>query len=260
MQIDQLLKDTIKLHKDKIELIQWAIISSVSSIVYSEYIKNIRQKHRPVRLIYVPSIKTLYELLAKDGHLMQLISEKLIDDIIGNDLFSKYIEVPEMILFNENNVEMLKTILDIYIIPNISSRLTEAIAIKFSLNNPEQQLFVESRDIDLFNRIPITPNQFRFIVGETILQLLMLIPSIKKDVISPEQNINIIMNSDQILTIDNDNAICPIHFNSDILDNAEVMSLFSFVSNTSFNKINGSGVSYIIKSGVFNEITLTRFN
>ena len=261
MQIDRVIKETIKNHKDGIELIQWAIISAVASLVYSEYIKNIRQKRTPVRMFQVPSIKSVNELLKRENQFMKLLSENLIEDLVKHDLLSEYIDAPELALFNRNDVEKLKIILDLYIIPNIRTQISRTIESKFSLNDPNQQVVRESREIDLFNRMPITDAQFGYIVDETVLQLLLLLPSMKKDVELPEQNINIRINNGMILTVGSGTAICPIHFDNRVLDNNEVMSLLSFVTNITANKINGAGeASYIITSGVFNELSLTKLN
>ena len=75
---------------------------------------------------------------------------------------------------------------------------------------------METWEIDLFNREPINDEQIDFIIEETVLQLLMLLPTMKKEIEIPEENINIKMSKDEILTIANENAICPIHFNSSI--------------------------------------------
>lgn len=261
MQIDRIVKETIKQYKSEIELFQWAVISAVASLVYSEYIRNIKQKHVPVKMFQVPSIKFVNELLDKDGYFMQLLSERLIDGLKEHELLSLYIDAPELILFTGNNIEKLKMIIDIYIIPNISGCISKTIAAKFSLNDPNQQLIRESNEIDLFKRNQISDSQFKFIVDETALQLLMLLPSVNKDTVDQDQNINIQMASNSILTICNDNAICPIYFDSRILDNMEIMDLLSFVTNTTANKVNGGGdISYIVTSGVFNQLSITKIN
>lgn len=271
MKLHEMIKETLNNHKSKIELIQWAIISGVSSLLYSEYIANIKQKQIPVRKILLPSIKTLNELLSENSQFIELLSDKLIDNIYNNELFKKYNDAPELVLFNEENIEILKTIFDLYIIPNIRRRIPEAIEKKFDLKNPQQQLFVESREIDLFNRKPINEDQINFIIEETVLQLLILLPTMKKDIELPETNNGILFAEDDIITIGNENAICPIHFNENIFKIESIMKLLSFVTNTTVTENdwnlhpyvkNGNisePINYIINTGLFNQVSITRF-
>lgn len=269
MQIHQIIKDAITQHAKKIELIQWAIVSSVSSLVYSEYIRNITQKQVPVRMILVPSMKTLNELLHPNGQFVQLLSEKLIDGINNNKLFQKYAHAPELILFNDENVEILKTIFDLYIAQHISQRIPETIGKKFYLLDGTQQLFRENREADLFNRKPISERQLYYIVEETVLQLLLLLPTMKKDIELPEQNLNIHLTAEDVITIDHENALGPIHFNEAIIENKDVIDLLKFVTSTTIRRIdggetaaskNGMIVNYSIDTNVFNQVVLTKLS
>ena len=69
MQINQLIKDVMKNHKQKIELIQWAIMNGVASLIYSEYIRRIQQKNILILLLreqillprHVKSVRLLYK-------------------------------------------------------------------------------------------------------------------------------------------------------------------------------------------------------
>lgn len=267
MQIHQLIKDTIKNHKNKIELTQWAIISGVSSLVYSEYLMNMKRRSVPTNVLIVPSIKTVNELLNPDNQFMELLSEKLIDSIASNNTFYKFADAPELILFNKDNIEIMKTIFDLYIIPNISKRLPETIAKKFGLDNPDQNQFaIQSNELDLFGRNPISDEQFNFIVEETVLQLLTLLPTMKKDIELPEVNRDIYMTDEEILTIGNEKAICPIHFNKAIFNNKEVLKVISFVTDTTITEMdlnktamakNDEIVTYKIDTGIFNQVSIT---
>lgn len=269
MLFQQRIEDTINNHKNKIQLIQWAIISGVSSLVYSEYISKITQKQIPTRKIFVPSIREVQRVLDQDGEFMKNISENLITSMIENDMFIKYIDAPEFVLFKGNDVEVLKTILDLYIIPNMYKRIPETIAKKFRIGDDSNQLFYETKEACLFNMNPISDSQFRFLVDEIILQLLLLIPTMKKDIELPENNINIHITEEEILTIDNDNALCPIHFNSSIIKNNEVIELLKFITSTTIERIdcgvnvavkNDSVVKYLVKTGIFNQVMITKLN
>lgn len=270
MQIHQTIKEVIKNHKNKIELIQWAITSGVSSLIYSEYLMNIKRKTLPSNILLVPSIRSVNELLDPENQFMQLLSDKLIDRIVENETFKKYSNAPELVLFNNENIEIMKTIFDLYIINNISRRLPETISKKFGLDKTDDQLrfAIQSNELDLFNRQPITSRQLDFIVEETVLHLLTLIPTMKKSIELPESNFNIHMTDNEIITIGNDKAICPILLNKEILNNEEVIKMILFVTNTTvidaslkslFKTIGESKeqVTVIVNTGIFNQVSLT---
>ena len=228
-----------------------------------------RQKHVPREMIFVPTIHSVRELLSEDGQFMELLSEKLIDGIVTNPLFMKYKKAPELEIFNEENIEVTKTMLDIYIIPNIASSIADTITKKFDLSNPDQQMFVESRDIDLFNRKPITEGQMKYIIDQTILQILILLPTINKDVVFVDNNMSIDLAIHEIMTINNSNAICPIHFTEDIIRNEDVIKLLLFVTSTSIEEcdwtqqsfmkkdLERGSVAFFVRTGVFNNVALT---
>lgn len=195
MKINEMIKEFINTHEAKVEIFQWAVVSSISSLLYSEYIKNIKQQQVPSRIIWVPQVRTINELLEPNSYLSNLLSESLIDFMIEKELFKKYADIPELIIFSEedDNIELIKTIFDIYILPNIGRSLSETISKKFDLLNPDQKLIKESRDIDLFNRKNITDEQFDFLVNQTLLQLLILLPSIEKKQEPPTASIPAIL-------------------------------------------------------------------
>lgn len=268
MQIHQIIKNAMSQHKKKIELTQWAIISGVSSLVYSEYIRRIKQKSSPVRAILVPEIRVVQDLLNPEGHFINLLSENLIDRMVSHEMVKEYSIAPELVLFQEENIEVLKTLFDLYIIPNIVKKIPETIALKFGLDNSSQQMVRQDRDIELFERRPITDNQLQFVVDQSILQLLLLIPTMKKTIEIPEDNCKIFMNKNEILTIGNSNAICPIHINESIINNRSVIELLSFVTATNISKMenktvgvqkNGHIVEYYVSTNMFNQVGITTF-
>lgn len=261
MQIHKIVKDTISQHKNKIELAQWAIISGVASLVYTEYLVNIKWKTIPTTVILVPKISAVQELLNPDNSFMDLLSNKLIDGIANNETFKLYKDAPELILFNDDNIEVMKTLFDLYITPNIYKRLPETIAKKFSLDINEstkkQGTIIQSNELDLFNRQPIDDKELDFIIEETVLQLLTLLPTMKKDIVLPESNQSIMVSKDSILTIGNEKAICPIHFSDKVFNNDKVINKLLFVTDTSI--IKDSTTYRDIKTGLFNQVSVTSF-
>jgi len=271
MSIHKLVKDVITTHKNKVELIQWSIIAGISSLIYSEYIRNMKQKTIPVRSVHVPEIKTVINLLKTDGHVLNYLSENLIDSMRNNYLISKYIDAPELVLFSDENIEILKTIFDLYISPNISRRIPETLILKFSLNDETQKYFREDHTIDIFDRKDLSVEQFDFIANQSCLQLLMTMPTMKKNLILPEDNAKIHMTKSEILTIDNTNAICPIYLDDGILNSIGIMDLLSFVTSTNVHEFpntdvaavkserGGEIIKYSISTSPFNQVGLTVF-
>lgn len=267
MSIHQIVKDNMKEHKEKIELFQWAAIMGVSSLLYSEYLRNMRQKHKPVHMVLVPPIKRVQEFLDPNGSFMSTMSDDFINWMREDPLFKKFSHAPELVLFDEEHVEVLKTIFDLYVIPNMYRRIPETISMKFSLMNEEQQTFRESNELDLFDRQPLTSDQFSFIAHETVLQLMVLLPTMKKEIELPEENSKIHMTDDEILSIGNANAVCPIIVDPVVMGLEGVLDVLGFVTDTTFTKLDNSEicaqkhdsiVTWLIKSSPFNQIALTR--
>ena len=174
MSIHAIMKEIMETHKAKIELIQWAVMGSIASLVYSEYIRSFRQKTVPNPYIQVPSLKNVQYFLESNQPMMTSVSEFLLDDMTHQTLFHPYISrILELVLFQEEHLEILKTILDLYMIPNIQRRLPEVIAKKFQLDNPDAQTFRESNDLELFQYScwDVTAHR-KYLADQAVLQLL----------------------------------------------------------------------------------------
>lgn len=270
MKIQELLKTVLIEHKHKIEIIQWAIISSVSSLVYSEYIIRIKQKQVPTRAILVPQIKVVESFLGDNSEFISRLSNELIDGMSNHEMLKKYLNAPELILFEPDNIEILKTVFDVYMIPNIVRRIPETISIKFGLNDPSQQLIREERTIDIFpSSIYTMDNMVKYVIDQAVLQLLVLLPTMKKDVELPDTNTSVYLSDKEIFTINHEKAICPIHFSNDIYTNENILNILSFVTDTQFEENDWSvnpltkgddhdPITYIAHSSVFNRLMITR--
>ena len=258
MNIHETISNAMKDHKNKIEITQWAVMSSVASFVFSEYISNIKQKTKPTRRICVPPIRYVNELMDPSSQFMNLLSEKLIDGIRINHVFAQYANAPELILFDNDHIDIMKTIFDLYMVPNISQRIPETIALKFQLNDEKNQLIYQDNTIDLFNRMPINGIQLEYIINESVLHILTLIPSIRKEFINVESNKSFSFPNDYhyILSINNQEGICPIHFNADIFNNP-FSSVLEFLTSTSVKQLDEKN-EFNISTGVFNQAQIIR--
>lgn len=268
MQIQKMMKDVINNHKSKIQIIQSSIISSISSLIYSEYIRNFKRKQIPVNMVMVPSIKTINSLLRKDGEFIEYLSNNLLDDIKKNSLFQEYSNAPELILFNDENIEILKTVFDIYIVPNIQKYIPDVITKKFDLGS--YKMFRESNEIDIFDGNKIRSYHYEYIVDEAILQLFsIMLVTMKKDLRLPENNFDVYLKEDDILIIENNNAICPICINSKIIENVGVIELLKFVTDTRIEELDWNvspicigtiPADYKVISSQFNTISIVSLN
>lgn len=259
MDFHQVISNVISKHKSKIETTQWAVMNGISSLLYSEYISNFKHKLNPVKHVLVPQLKTVEDILDPNGMFIEELSSKFIDMMVNNNLLKKYSDAPELILFNSKNIDIMKIMFKFYMIPNVIKRIPETFALKFQLNNPDQQMIREDRDLTMFKNSGINNDYFRFIVDQSVIQLLVLSPSVEKHVKIPEDYYNIEMLESGILCISNKNAICPIYINRDIISNKTAMDLISFVSSTTVIE-NKSDNKYNITTNIFNEAMIITFN
>ena len=210
MSIYEMVKSTISEYKQEVQDLQWAVMNAFASILYSEYIANIKQKTTPVQKVLVPEISLIRNLLDEDSELMKTVSEYLVDDLLlclGEKHFP---------LLHSDRIECTKCVVDGYILPNVQRYIPETIEKKFGLNDPNQQVIQQDRDLELFAESSkniyhfYTEILYSFIRDQTVLQLLTLSDSVKKEIVVPERNSDIDITKNEILVIDNDQAICPI--------------------------------------------------
>jgi hypothetical protein len=257
MKKENIVESAIDENKSNVQIYQLAVVSSISTLVYSEYIKNIKRKYKPKIMYMVPTIRSVQELLLPKNKFMQKIINELIDKMLDNDLFKKYLNHPELELFNDDNIEVLKVLLEYYIIPNIFKTVPGAIRRKFNIGKEDNQLFIEDNEIDLFERKEITDRQFDYIVEEIVIKLILMIESENIITDHPENNTHIYLSDNQIITIANDSAIAPISLNKNIIENDSVIDLLKFVTNTSIDKLESI---YDITTGAFNQISVVTLN
>lgn len=253
--------------KHEIELFQQAVISSVASLVFAEYISNIKNRDVPVQRVYVPPVKYVSELLDTDGHLLTMLSERLINDMICNRIFIAYAEdIPDLSLFKyKESRDKLNDVLRMYIIPNISKHIPDTIGTKFNVNGTTQSVY-EDPSIDLFDRQPLSDDHFRYIADETALHLLLHADDVERYEHGPLDGMAHWMTTKEasngdfffksspamVLTINNQAAICPIHYNKYIIENP-VSELLNFVTSTQFNQDR-------VSTSQYNQVTITELD
>jgi hypothetical protein len=265
MSISNQVKEMLRSHKAEIELLQLAMTSSLAGLLYSEFIRNFKQVLRPVHKIFIPELKQVRDLVNPDSEFMINISDNIVDSIINNELFKEFSSIDDLSLFKPDNIEILKTVVDLYIIPNMARSIPAVIASKFSIGNDDNQFFIESNEIDLFRRESLGSNHFKYIVDETILNILSIIPKIEREIVYPDNNMDITLDKDDktILTIGNDNAITLLHFNKQIFDNLEIMNLLSFVTSTSIGPKDNNKLpvtKYTVITNPYNQVMISKIS
>lgn len=276
MELNQMIKDAINDHKESIEMFQISVMNSVASLIYSEYLSkmdrkliSVGEKGLQIQKIFVPTLRSVQELLFPEGQMMTLLSEKFIDEFVRHSLRVQYSSIPEFEIFKDydNNIEIMKSIFDVYIIPNISRTIPEVIAAKFRLRDPANQTFIESREIDMFDRIAMGETELEYLVEESLLNLLVMSPNVEREQTSDVDNMDFTYYSNEIISISNVNAIAPIYINSKIInDMGNILNKINFVTDTSIRRIGdpkfrdlGDGsVSYQVRTGAFNMVTVIR--
>lgn len=257
MSIYEMVKETLASYKNEVQYFQWASMNAMASFIFPEYVCHIKERTTPIHKILVPEIRAVTDVVNEHSSLVEKMSESLIEDMVNNNTFKRYMALDELRLFREDKVEILKCIYDSYIIPNVCRYIPEVISKKFGLNDPEQQLFQENRDVVLFpmDKLAIPNLGYEFVCDQTILQLLMMIPSVQKEQTVPESHKGFKVHFDQILTIDNEVALCPIHLTMKEFRNVINHVAIEFATSSS---ICWASQEAIVTTGISNKVTLTR--
>ena len=251
------IKDFMRLHKNKIKLLQWAIINGFGSVIYAEYISRIC--HRSNNNYDVPSLENLKYILRPSSDVIKELSYRILDDMINNRWMENYKFAPEMEIFNVDNKEYTRDIIIKYIIPDTAKIVSSMIVNKFDLNNEKPQIRQNS-DICITNE-NIDDYYYRFISYQALLNFISLSPTISKITTSIENNKSIKLYNDTILNINNQQAIWPIKMTNDIFaifNNTNILKLINFVTSTSLDCFDVDSSFYVIRTNPFNKCDLIK--
>lgn len=215
MKIQEEIKNIMKTDREDLTIIHEALVNAITSYVYSTFI--FRMKTKPP-VVLVPETREIITFLKAGSPFGEWISENLIDKAMEHSLFCTYNHGAQFKLFQEEYVDKLKVIMDLYMLPSIHIQLEDTIRRKFQLDVQEQQTIREDYENPLFPGGKFGKPETRFIVNQFVLQLLLLMNTISVDEEIPETNQRIHMTQHEILTIDSDKALCPIHFNADVFN------------------------------------------
>lgn len=216
------LQEILNNHHDEYQKFQWALMNSIGSLIYSEFISKFKKYTRPVPHIEIPSIKYIEEMLNKDGDFLCSVREKMVSYILD----SNYKEINESEIFKLENREDLNKVIELYLIPNVIRFIPDVIRKKFNLNE-NQSFFREFNNIDLFDRKFNQEWIIDYVLEEIVLQYVAFFKA-KVSITQTE----FVMGNNNVISIDNKNAICPILISIDMLRNDKALDLIKFVSNT----------------------------
>lgn len=248
MAVDRKILDIVNMNKTGYEIFQQAIVNSVATLIYSEFIANFKKIEKPVLQYRIPALAEVEDLLRPDNKLMRTLSETLFDNID-----EKYIIGENMMDIFTCHKDLTKVLLDKYIIPNSFKQIPAAIRKKFNLEN--NQDIHEDWEIDMFDHhyFPMLPH-IQYLVNELMLQYIDLDKSIKKKITKFNNNSELFMLHEELMInstmpgyikIANYGALCPIIIDQDIQVNGNVFDLLRFVSST---EIIDEGDSYRVRT------------
>lgn len=216
------MKEFIRSNSRFIEVFQWSIMNAVASLVYCEYLNNMRKFERPVPHIKVVPIKVVRELLDLDSDIIRGLSSSLIPYI------SSRVDFPKM---EKDFISSLQIVLDEYILPNVGRRIPETIAIKFQLNS-DQQTFREDRELNMFKGWQ-KEDLFTYLNNQVVLQFSVMDINEKE---SRDVSIDFTFKGREIMVLNNDNAICPICFNFMSICHKKSFELINKITSTTIEE------------------------
>lgn len=251
------VKEIIRHHGSEVSMVNLAVTSAVAGLMYSEYLRNFKKTIRPTLKIRVPETAEVSKLLVIGSEFANEMADTMIDRMVDNHLLRERLTAPELFLFTDEYRDILRTIFEIYIIPNVSRYIPSVLRQKFGLDDPSEQTFVESSELDLFDRQFPQEYHHRFIADEAVLHLLITLPRFCPDLKECENNLSVDLPAvdEEFLSIGNQNAISVIHVNRQIIGNGPMLELLSFVTDSNFEVDHDpEAPGYNVRSNLFNQL------
>lgn len=239
------IKEILDEHKEEYQMLSFAIVNSVATLIYTEFIRRMKRKTQPVPCVHIPRIAAVQEICSMNNPLMKRLSNELFSTMKINPRISVFPST----LINVMNNESCSIILNGYILPIICNRLPDIIRKKFQLDT-DQQIFREDISIDMFERNFGTDQQVKYVADEAVLQCAMIL------VPPTEAEHRLVVDDNILISIDNHNAIAPIIIDQSIIGNQSIFETICFVTNIKMESIDGAmymntGATNVVKSIAF---------
>jgi hypothetical protein len=189
-----------------------------------------RQGDAQGTLIYFPQLSKVETLLDMDHPFVTKVRDNMLSGIINNKNFQKYRDQPEFVIFDDENIDMLQIVFDLYFVPNIGRAISNSIW-KNLFQGKHAAAMVEKEDVELFDkRDTPSSNEIRYISDEAALMLLDIIPSLKSTARLPKDSLRIGLLKDEIFVLGSANQLDPLYLDKTILRNTEVTQLLFHVT------------------------------
>jgi len=268
MELQETFNNIRTQYSEQLGSLQKSVIAGICSFIYPIYLSNIIQKPQKEGIkILVPSLKKVQTFLAKNSNFIQMISKKLIDDIVNNNSIMLCIDYPELSLFDPKkvNIDVLKVIFDMNIIETIPEVIIRILAENFKLYDKNQKSIIENNETeclneDLLNNEALLTKAYTFILEQIVYHLIIDSKSFLTDkntnIEFKEKNTNIILDKNYLVAIRNKNMPCDIYF-SPLTYISEFYDKISWVTNTTIttqHTDDESNDKIILNTGVFNQV------
>lgn len=264
------IKSLLRDKRNDIENFQLAVVTGIASLTYLEYLKNFKQRLKPTRKVFIPSIELVKDMCNRDSNLMKYISDNTVKYF--NDQFavspfddSQNNNYPELEIFRSHGEE-LSVILEMHILTNVERTIPRVISSKFGINDDNNQTFFEDPEIKMFDQSDLKNYEFDktytdFILSQIKYYYMYITKSIHRDSILFEDNSNLSfeLQKNECITISNTNAVSTIYLDNKILLDDKMMELINFITGSKFEHIDVSNDEWKGFSSPFNTLTKISF-
>lgn len=222
------VKSYIEENRKPLGIIQSAFVNSVASLIYSEYIRLFKKVDKPVERVMVPSIHNV-EMFLTDSPFISKLKLYYIDNMkFLTKAFPFYDGYAGLDVFKLFEDDEFKLIFNEHMIPNLKKYIPSIISQKFQLDGDGGQLFKQDRDVQLFGG-DISSEYSMYVGYESALWILMNDDDVEKEEIN-DRGKQFTLYMDEVLSITDVNAICPIYFNYRICGLEKVMDIMKFIT------------------------------
>ncbi len=228
--------------------LQLSITLSLVSVIYLEYLLLMNKVEVPIKRINVPELSSIKRILVDP------ISAWVVNELPNRLRTSIYIapllHLDEFKPLMDDNVHLILN--DII---KESYKIIPSIFIKRFQLDGSQQLIREEIGLEVFGKTPITESHYKYISEQCALQLLLSTKRINRDIINVKECLTFSHND--IISINNDNALTPIFLNNTIISDSFLMDKINFVTSSNIVK---SGNEYKLNTNPNNIVRLIKIN
>ena len=94
MELDENIKSFVFKYTKYIEVFQWSVMASVSTLFYMEYVRCMKKSSAPGGKIHAPSISRLQNDISSYNTFMTMVKSKLIDSFMNDERLTIFKDDP----------------------------------------------------------------------------------------------------------------------------------------------------------------------